>query len=210
MIIQHLSPGLVRTRLKHIPRLLLLIGYLTLSLGSITLFHTQTASAAQRHSSNMIISAVSKSWYFADGRVGAGFQEYLTLSNPAPSTDCSAQIQYLPEGSVSSSSRAPHPLLVQTITVAHASRFTTSVNHDLHINQQQNPGILLSTMVTVTGCSGLVAERPMYFTFRGISSGSDVVGATQTSLTSYFADVPTSTGSSSFVTTFLSILNPPG
>src|SRR5207237_8846490 len=67
-----------------------------------------------------------------------------------------------------------------------------------------------SAIVTVNSslspkCTGIVAERPMYFTnFIGVSSGSDVLGSTHTDTTFYFADVPTGGGYASFLT----ILNP--
>ncbi|HLX58754.1 MAG TPA: hypothetical protein VKR83_17175, partial [Ktedonobacteraceae bacterium] len=42
---------------------------------------------------------VSKSWYFAEGRVGGGFNEYLSMDNPT-ANDCSVAIEYLytPDG----------------------------------------------------------------------------------------------------------------
>ena len=165
------------------------------------------------HASPVPSPSVSKTWYFAEGRVGAGFREYLTISNPDPSIDCTTTIEYLPEGVVTAHTRAHalKPLLVKTLTIPHASRTTVSVNSDLGITEQQNPGQLLSAVVTVpnaASCLGIVVERPMYFTFRGVTSGSDVVGATALSSSFFFADVPTSVGSTSFVTSFLSILNP--
>src|SRR5205823_510880 len=36
---------------------------------------------------------VNTQWYFAEGRVGAGFKEYLTLGNPS-STACQVTLQY--------------------------------------------------------------------------------------------------------------------
>src|SRR5205823_244859 len=38
---------------------------------------------------------VSKTWYFAEGKVGAGFTEYLTIENPDSTSDCAVTIQYL-------------------------------------------------------------------------------------------------------------------
>src|SRR5205085_9707435 len=58
---------------------------------------------------------------------------------------------------------------------------------------------------TTPNCKGVIAERPIYFTnFAGVSSGSDVLGATHTGKTFYFADVSTGQGYASFIT----ILNP--
>ncbi len=184
---------------------LLICSLLSLLGGSLALsmaFH----NIFQAHAAPVPPASVSKTWYFAEGRVGAGFKEYLTLSNPDPSEDCSATISYLPEGTVYTS-HARKPLMVENVTVPHASRYTASANHDLHFDQTQNPGELFSAVVTVPSsstCPGLVVERPMYFSFHGVSSGSDVVGATSPTTSSYFADIPVGTG----VSTFLSILNP--
>ncbi len=104
-------------------------------------------------------------------------------------------------------SQARKPLLVENVLVPHASRYTASANQDLHLDQMQNPGELFSALVTVplvSSCPGLVVERPMYFSFHGVNSGSDVVGATSPTLTHSFADIPVGAG----ISTFLSILNP--
>src|SRR5438105_2859266 len=36
----------------------------------------------------------SKIWYFAEGKVGVGFTEFLTIANPDTVNDCSVDIQY--------------------------------------------------------------------------------------------------------------------
>jgi len=68
----------------------------------------------------------------------------------------------------------------------------------------------VSTIVNVTNtstCKGVVVERPIYFTnFKGISSGTDTLGATHLSTDFYFADVSSLPGYNSYIT----ILNPPG
>ena len=61
-------------------------------------------------------------------------------------------------------------------------------------------------IVTSTNGVGIVAERPMYFNYRGINSGSDVLRATQLGTDFYFADIESQRNYSSFVT----VLNPPG
>lgn len=151
---------------------------------------------------------VSKTWYFAEGRVGAGFEEFLTLANPDPGTNCSVTIQYLYSFG---GSPTPHSTTV-TVLVAHATRLTEIVNNDLHLQPSQATAANVSTMLTVNNgitpsCTGIVAERPMYFHYQGISSGSDVLGATSLSTTAYFADMQTQAGA---ITSFLTILNPPG
>lgn len=152
------------------------------------------------HSYALGTSPTSTRWYFAEGRVGAGFQEYLTIDNPDPTIDCPVTIQYLPEtGS----------MVTKAAIVSHTTRLTVSVNNDLGILPTQPTGLSVSTIVSVdagTACTGVVAERPMYFSLHGVNSGSDVMGATHLAKTFYFGDVPTGGGFSSFLT----ILNPPG
>lgn len=153
------------------------------------------------HSYAPSTNAVSKTWYFAEGRVGAGFTEFLTVNNPDPINDCSVNLQYLLEGG--------NPVN-KTITVTHATRLTESVNGDLYIPSNRSTGVSVSTIATVNtaitpGCNGVVVERPMYFLWHGVNSGSDVVGATKLGTTFYFGDIPTGTGYTSYIT----ILNPP-
>lgn len=146
---------------------------------------------------------VNKNWYFAEGRVGGGFKEYLTLDNPDPANSCPVNIQYLytPDGGSATSKNVP-------VTVPAASRLTQSVNGDLNIQPTQTPAASLAAIVTVGGgaCKGIVAERPMYFQWHGINSGSDVPGLTQKGTTWNFGDVPTGGGYTSYIT----ILNPGG
>ncbi|MEO8954327.1 MAG: hypothetical protein ABI465_07125 [Ktedonobacteraceae bacterium] len=219
-----------RKPLKLVPRfallVLLLLGGISLA-GVLIQQHAASANPATINNANS--NPLSPIWYFADGEVGAGFQQYLTLNNPDPNNDCQVQVQYLTQGT-NSNVRSIKPLLVKAVGVPHASRVTLSANADLNIPVQQRTGILISSIVSVLNsnanvrshhikshtinttpvCAGIVAERPMYFTYRGIQSGSDVMGATKLDTSFYFADVPTQAGSSSFVTSTLSILNPPG
>lgn len=143
----------------------------------------------------------SKTWYFAEGRVGAGFKEFLTIENPDPVNTCSVNLQYLLDNG-----KGP---ITRTITVPTATRITESVNNDLAIQATQATGVSVSTIATVNAtptCNGVVVERPQYFSWHGVNSGSDVVGATHLGTTFYFGDVPTGNGFASFLT----ILNPPG
>jgi hypothetical protein len=144
---------------------------------------------------------VSKTWYFAEGKVGAGFTEFLTIENPDAVNNCAVSIQYL------LGSGTP---VTKSVSVSKASRFTESVNTDLKTlangsSFQTDSAVVTVDSATTPHCAGVVAERPMYFTkFNGVSSGSDVLGSTHTGTTFYFADVPTGGGYSSYIT----ILNP--
>ncbi len=147
---------------------------------------------------------VNKTWYFAEGRVGKGFQEFLTIDNPG-TTMCNVDLEY---NYTMDGSSEPLNKTVR-VPVASASRITESVNGDLHILSSTVPAAIVATVASVdsstASCPGVVVERPMYFqTFKGIASGSDVVGATHLSTTYYFADIPTGSDTASFIT----LLNP--
>ncbi len=162
------------------------------------------------------VGGVSKTWYLAEGHVGDGFREFITIGNPDPTTDCTATISYAPEGDISSAQAKTHqtarkPLLVRTVTIVHNSRYTASVNQDLSIAETQQPGLQHSTVVSVpfvSGCAGVVVERPMYFNYHGVTSGSDVMGTTSLAKTFFFADVPTQAGASTFMQSHFTVLNP--
>jgi hypothetical protein len=142
---------------------------------------------------------VSQTWYFAEGRVGGGFVQWLTIGNPNAS-DCTVNIQYnytLDRGGSDSKKVQIH--------VDRMSRHTQYVNNDLGITQFNLNGATLSAIVSTSDCTGITAERPMYFSnFHNVSSGTDVFGATAPANTWYFAEVPRSSAGESF----LAILNP--
>ncbi|HEX9134504.1 MAG TPA: hypothetical protein VF844_19625, partial [Ktedonobacteraceae bacterium] len=149
---------------------------------------------------NLPPGPVNTTWYFAEGKVGQGFTEYLTIQNPDPVNTCTVSIQYL----LSASTPAPISL-----TVLPNTRWTEGVNNDLSTPASSTTYQAVSTIVTVTNtsvCKGVVVERPIYFTnFKGISSGTDALGATKLGTDFYFADVSTLPGYNSYIT----ILNPP-
>ncbi len=144
---------------------------------------------------------VNTTWYFAEGRVGKGFREYLTVSDPTANA-CAVNIQYLytMDGSATPATKTV------SLNIAAASRATESVNNDLGLSDSSSSAASLAAIVTVNTaatptCTGVVAERPMYFSnFHGISSGTDVLGSTKLSTTYYFADVPTGTSYTSYIT----------
>lgn len=140
-------------------------------------------------------------WYFAEGYAGSNFQEFLTVENPDPKRTAQVQVQYL----LQSNNSAPKFLH----SVPPRSRATFSANNDLHLpytGTDTGTSQSLSMIVTSTNGVGIVAERPMYFTWHGISSGTDTLGATKLGQDFYFADVEQQRSYSSFIT----VLNPPG
>ncbi len=154
---------------------------------------------------------VSKNWFFGEGRIGAGFEEWLTLGNPT-SNACQVNIQYLytPDGG------SPKTTALSVLVQAN-SRQTQSVNSDLGI-APTGTGNSVSTTVSVDNavtpnCTGIVAERPIYNTTFGnplnTNSGTDVIGATHTGKTFYFADVRTGAQTSGgSVSSFIPVENP--
>ena len=141
-------------------------------------------------------TATNTTWYFAEGRVGGNFQEFLTLENPDPKQTAQVQVQYLLTTGIG-------PKI--THMVGPQSRATVNVNGDLG-HPYAGPAYSLSMIVTSLNGVGVVAERPMYFSWRGISSGTDALGATTLGQDFYFADVEAARSYASFIT----ILNPPG
>ena len=141
-------------------------------------------------------TAVNMTWYFAEGYVGGSFQEFLTLENPDTHNAARVQVQYLFSGGTG-------PSFVHSVPPQ--SRSTINVNQELN-SPYAGTGRSVSMIVTSLNGVGIVAERPMYFAFNGINSGTDVLGATQLGQDFYFADVEAQRNYASFVT----ILNPPG
>ncbi|HEY6407069.1 MAG TPA: cellulase family glycosylhydrolase, partial [Ktedonobacteraceae bacterium] len=150
---------------------------------------------------------VSKVWYFAEGRAGAGFKEFLTLGNPT-GNDCQVNITYLTQPD-----HGPGSTKTVTVDVHPSTRVTEWVDGDLGTSVT-GPGISDAATVSVNtsaspNCSGIVAERPMYFNALGTNSGSDVLGVTHTNSIFYFADlgVGGQPGGGNY-SSFLPILNP--
>lgn len=147
-----------------------------------------------------VMGPASQIWYFAEGRVGGGFESFFTVGNPN-ATDCTVNIQYdfTVDGSGINSTKTV------TFAVPHASRHTQTVNADLGISPGNRTGATLSAVVSTPDCVGIVAERVMYFHgFHGVSSGTDVFGAASAQKQWYFAEVPRGSAGESF----LSVLNP--
>ncbi len=149
---------------------------------------------------------VNTTWYFAEGRVGKGFREYLTIDNPGATT-CTVNITYL---YTADGSNTPQTKTMANVPISPTSRYTESVNQDLGNDASSNSGDNVASIVNVSNsstCSGVMAERPIYFVnYHGISSGTDVAGATHLGTSFSFADVASNASHISYLT----ILNPPG
>ena len=156
-----------------------------------------------------VTGPVSKIWYFAEGRAGHGFDEFLTLGNPT-GNDCQVNITYLTQPDRGTGTPKP-----SRFWCSKSTRVTRWVDSDLGTSRA-GPGISVAATVSVDTtvtptCSGIVAERPMYFNAQaqGTNSGSDVVGVTHTGTTFYFADmaVGSQPGGGTY-SSYLPILNP--
>lgn len=150
-------------------------------------------------------AAVAKTWYFAEGRVGKGFREYLTIDNPG-STTCAVTITYLYNADGSSTQQTK---TATNVSIAPTSRFTETVNQALSNDASSSVGYNVASIVnvnTASNCAGVVVERPVYFVnYHGINSGTDVAGATHLGTNFSFADVASDASHISYLT----ILNPP-
>ena len=144
-------------------------------------------------------SPTNTTWYFAEGSVGNGFQEYLTLQNPSVNQSATVNITYLFENKAS---------VVVSHVVPASSRATVSVNQDLRILKPTDPQQALSAIVQVINNGpGIVVERPMYFSYKGIQSGTDVMGATNPQSAYYFPSVDTRNTGRTYLS-YLTLLNP--
>ena len=124
----------------------------------------------------------SSTWYFAEGYTGPGFQEWLTIQNPN-STPVNVTIEYSYRGGGGTT---------QTLAVGADTRETVDVNAVVGAGREVS--------AKVTADKSIVAERPMYFNFNGITGGHDVMGANDTSTTWYFAEGYTGSGFQEWLT----------
>ncbi|HEV2583772.1 MAG TPA: S53 family peptidase [Ktedonobacteraceae bacterium] len=143
-------------------------------------------------------------WYFAEGSVGGSFTEYLTILNPDPVNIATIQVDYLFQN---------QPAVLKLHQVLPSTRFTINVNSDLNIAstapQQAISMIVQSIGIGSTAPVPVVAERPMYFNYRGVKSGTDVLGATNaTNTTFYFAEGDNRQSGNAHYSTFITVLNP--
>ncbi|MBU4441311.1 MAG: metallophosphoesterase, partial [Actinobacteria bacterium] len=123
----------------------------------------------------------STSYYFAEGTCRPGFDPYICLQNPE-STDAEVTITYmLGDGTTRD----------QEVTVGATSRYTVMVKDILG----EGDDVLhdFSCLVDSTNGVPIVAERPIYFNYQGYTrlnwtGGHNVIGATCTATSYYFAE----------------------
>ncbi len=127
-------------------------------------------------------NAGSTTWYFAEGYTGDGFQEYLTLFNPREAwSELDMYIMYN-EG----------PSRRVEVDLPPQSRVTMDIN--AYAGQGKEVSLRLESTLPV------VAERPMYFAYRGAWEGCTVTsGAEALSHEWYFAEGCTRAGFETWV-----------
>ncbi len=119
----------------------------------------------------------STTWYFAEGYTGADFQEWLTLFNPQE-TPVQLDLFLLYNG---------EPPQTQSLELPTRSRVTLNINAMAGADREVS--------LYLESEDPIVAERPMYFTYRGVWKGCTVTsGATAPSETWYFSEGCTRAG----------------
>jgi hypothetical protein len=116
-------------------------------------------------------------FYFAEGYTGDGFREYICLGNPANSVAHCTVTYLFPAGGSQE----------EELEVAAGSRCTINVNASIGDGREVS--------ALVESDMPIAAERPMYFTYKGVwTGGHDAVGARSPSTTWYFAEGYTGPG----------------
>ncbi|MCC6627524.1 MAG: S8 family serine peptidase [Chloroflexi bacterium] len=132
------------------------------------------------------------SWFLAEGWTGEGFDEFLTIQNPATER-ASVEITYAREDT------AP---VTKPLAIPAGQRATIAVHEPSGgVGRNQAVAIRVDSLNQV----GVVVERPMYFRYgAGLTGGHTVTGATTPSATWYFAEGYTGEGFDEYLT----LLNP--
>ncbi len=121
--------------------------------------------------------APARTFYFAEGTCRPGFDPYLCIQNPG-ATAAKVKVTYmLGDGSTRE----------QFLTVGRHARATVVVKDTL--GEYDDAAHDFSARVETTNATGIVAERPMYFAYKGVwTGGHDVVGALAPAQSFYFAE----------------------
>ncbi len=123
------------------------------------------------------VNQASQVWYFAEGYTGPGFEEWLCIQNPHGDLVLGTVTYMLGDGS----------LREQALSLPANSRTTIMVNSFIGVDQ--------NVSAKVEAEKPVIAERPMYFNYRGKwTGGHDVMGATAPSTDWYFAEGTTREG----------------
>jgi hypothetical protein len=133
----------------------------------------------------------SLDWYFAEGTTRPGFDTYLCIGNPSDA-QANITVSYMIDGGGNKD---------VNYTVAAKTRKTITPVGDI------GSGKDFSCRVASTNNVSVVAERPMYFNYKGAwTGGDDTMGAPYPKTSWYFAEGTTRPG----FDTYLCIGNPTG
>jgi FtsP/CotA-like multicopper oxidase with cupredoxin domain len=125
----------------------------------------------------VVTTTPSPVWYFAEGTTRPNFQPYICIQNPG-NIDASVLITYM---------KGDGKTATQTLMVRKNSRST--VAPDTVIGTGEDEAHDFSAKVECINGQKILAERPMYFNYKGKwNGGHDVVGATAPAATFYFAE----------------------
>jgi peptidoglycan hydrolase-like protein with peptidoglycan-binding domain len=122
-------------------------------------------------------TAASTTWYFAEGHTGPDFDEFLVVTNPGDQP-ANVGVTVLGAGAT------------RGLAVPAKARASVNVKDML---PEGDGGLAVSSSQPV------VAERVMYFNYRGQTGGSSTVGVTDTSTTWLFGEGYTGPGFSTFI-----------
>lgn len=137
-------------------------------------------------------TAPSRSWYFAEGTTrdnpaDGSYEQWLCLQNPG-GEPASAHVSFILDGG--GTVERDYPLAAR-------SRLTVDVNREV--------GPERDVSAHVTSDEPIVAESPLYFSFRGIRNGGDIIaGVNETRTEWHFAEGCTREG----FNTWLAVNNP--
>jgi translation initiation factor IF-1 len=112
-------------------------------------------------------TAPAQSFYFAEGTTRPGFDPFLCIQNPG-TAPADVKVTYM---------KGDGTTKEQTLTVAASSRSTIVVKDLLGTGNDSAHDF--SSKVECTNGQQIIAERPMYFNYKGVwTGGHDVVGYT--------------------------------
>ena len=125
----------------------------------------------------------AKAFYFAEGTCRPNFDPYICIQNPGKGT-AQVKITYM---------KGDGGVAVANVAVAPESRCTVNPRNTLGTGDDAAHDF--SSKVETTNGAEIIAERPMYFNYKGgWTGGHDVVGATAPASTFYFAEGTTRPG----------------
>jgi hypothetical protein len=167
--------------MRRVLALAILLATIAILLGTLSPFCIESAYAGDGTCGEASTEG-STTWYFAEGYTGEGFQEYLTLFNPQETnSQLDLDLLYNDE-----------PSQPVELDLPPHSRITLDIN--TYAGQDKEVSLYLEST------SPIVAERPMYFTYRGAWKGCTVTsGATSLADSWYFAEGCTREGFETWV-----------